>query len=456
MSLSMKKTVSDITGKRITVLGAARSGLAAARLLSGLGADIFLSEIASRDQMLSAAKQIDETGIRSEFDGHTEKVFDADGMVVSPGVPYSSSTLNMAREKGIPIWSEIEVASWFCRSPIIAVTGSNGKSTTTALLGSIFRFANRSSIVAGNIGQPFSDYVMNSVPEGVAILEVSSFQLETIDRFHPKVAVFLNLTPDHLNRHGSMEEYGRLKSRIFENQISTDYLVCNGLDSKVMSLCSSAKSEKVVFGKYVNDRHCAFVDYGWIAVHRNDRKEPIIDIEEMNIHGEHNVSNALAAVLAARLMGTDLEAIKTGLRTYRPLPHRMEPVRQLDHVEYINDSKATNVDSVKYALESFSTPVILIAGGRDKDSDFHALRQPVKAHVRSAVLLGEAADKIEKAFAGICPLFRVDSLDSAVHKAREVAQPGDIVLLSPGCASFDMFENFEDRGDQFKAMVEQL
>lgn len=440
----------------MTVLGAARSGVAVAQLLMRKGARVFLSEIAPLKDKREEAEVLTGTGIPFEFGGHTSRIMDADWWVVSPGICQSSSVLQKAKEKGIPVWGELEVSSWFCRAPIVGVTGSNGKSTVTALLGEVFHRAERPCIVAGNIGQPFSEYVESTVVEGVAVLEVSSFQLETIQNFHPKVAVFLNLTPDHLDRHGCMEVYGRMKSRIFENQTDSDYLVFNVLDPKVAELVRGAKSQRVVFGLEDDSMGCGFLRQNVLTIRLQDRDEEILSIHEMGIRGDHNVANALAVALTARLMGVDVQPVRQAFRTFRGLPHRMELIRVVDGVEWVNDSKATNVDSVWYALGSFPSPVVLIAGGRDKDADFEMLRERVRKEVRGIVLLGEAAGKMEKAFRGLRPLVKVPSLKNAVEKAREMAEPGDVVLLSPGCTSFDMFRNFEDRGEQFKALVRQL
>ena len=415
-----------------------------------------MSEMESSDEKRQEVDVLQKANIDTEFGGHSERVFDADWWVVSPGIALSNPILQSAIERKIPAWSEIEVASWFCRSPIIAVTGSNGKSTTTALLGEIFIAAGIPCVVAGNIGQPFSDFVDKTVPEGVAVLEVSSFQLEMTETFHPKIAIFLNLTPDHLDRHGSMEEYGRLKARIFENQSASDYLIFNGRDSKVVDLTQPARSQRVAFGSEDITSEYGFVKNNHFTVRWDTEYEMILPVNEMALRGEHNIENALAAILAARIMSVGKAAIGKALRTFHGLPHRMEVVRKMEGIEWVNDSKATNIDSVRYALGAFSNPVILIAGGRDKDSDFRALRTHVKEKVRSVVLLGEAAEKIEKAFQGICPLIRVNSLKEAICKARDIAESGDVVLLSPGCASFDMFKNFEDRGDQFKRLVERL
>lgn len=452
----MKNQGFDIKGKKVTVLGAARSGVAVSKLLARKEAKVFLSEKASPDDKIREVDALKKANIPSEFGGHTDRIFDADMWVVSPGIPYSSPVLQVARDREVPVWGELEVASWFCQSPIVAVTGSNGKSTTTVLLGTIFRTAEISCIVAGNIGQPLSDYVEETVPDGVAVVEVSSFQLETILHFHPRIAIFLNLTPDHLDRHGSMQNYGKIKSRLFENQDGNDYLIFNGKDPQVLHFTQSAVSQKVVFGLEDNALKCGYIRNGVMILRLDDEDEEILPAGEISIRGEHNVANSLAAALAARSMGVEVDSIRQALKTFKGLPHRMEFAREVDGIEWVNDSKATNTDSVWYALGSFSTPVILIAGGRDKNSDFTVLRDRIQEGVRSVVLLGEATEKIEEALRGLCPLVRAASLKEAVNRARALAHRGDVVLLSPGCASFDMFKNFEDRGEQFKTIVGQL
>ena len=445
-----------ISGSRVTVLGAGKSGIAVAELLHKKGADVFLSEKASVDERQDAAKFLEEVSVTSEFGGHTSRVFQADWFVVSPGVPLSSPIIQTAKEKRIPIFGELEVASWFCQAPIIGITGSNGKSTTTALLGEIFKKSGRSCIVAGNIGEPFSKYMEEIHPDGVAVIEVSSFQLETIQNFHPEVAVFLNLTPDHLNRHGSMENYGRIKSQIFKNQTASDYAVVNGQDSFVAKLTRNIKSKRIVFGREDESGMCGFIRNDVLTIRLNRNEEKILPVSELGIKGQHNMLNGLAAAITARIMDVDVGSIRTSLRDFQGLPHRMEFVREVGGVKWINDSKATNVDSVWYALGSFSSPIILIAGGRDKDSDFTTLRERIKEKVRGIVLIGEATDKMEEAFKNLKPMVRASSLSEAVSKARKLAMVGDVVLLSPGCASFDMFKNFEDRGEQFKALVKEL
>ncbi|MBN1895369.1 UDP-N-acetylmuramoyl-L-alanine--D-glutamate ligase [bacterium] len=444
-----------IAGRRVTVLGAARSGMAAALLARRHGALVQVSEKAPVDEKIEEAGILQQLGIPAEFGGHTDAVFAADTWIVSPGIPDQDPFILKARKKGIPVFGELEVSSWFCRCPIIAVTGSNGKSTTTAWIGEMVRAQGRPVVVAGNIGMPFSKEVEDTVPEGLAVLEVSNFQLETVRTFKPKAALFLNLTPDHLNRHGTLEAYGAIKARIFENQDEGDYHVINGRDGAVLDLARGVRSRRAVFnGETGVD--CGFVRSGEIVFRIQDTEEILLPVRELGIPGEHNVQNALAAGLAARLCGISANSVRKALAEFRGLSHRMETVRTLDGALYVNDSKATNVDSVAYALGSYENPVILIAGGRDKDSDFSTLLPLIRRKVKAVVLIGEAADKMEKAFRGASRLLRAGSLEEAVIQSRNLAVPGDVVLLSPACASFDMFKNFEERGDRFRSFVEGL
>ena len=452
----MKDFVQNIKGKKVTVLGAARSGVAVATLLNEKGASVFLSEKSDVNHKSGEVKQLKAAGIESEFGGHSSRIADADLWVVSPGIPLSSDVLKTAKEKNISVFGELEVASWFCKSPIVAITGSNGKSTVTALLGEIFKTEGRPCVVAGNIGNPFSTVVSETRENGVAVLEVSSFQLETIHSFHPRIAVILNLTPDHLDRHGSMETYGKIKSRIFERQTESDFIVYNGKDLFVREMIKKARSQPIVFGVEKNSDNYGFVKNGQMILQLSGNREMLMPVNEMQIKGEHNLANGLAAALAARLMGVDVTTMRNTFHSFKGLPHRMEFIRNLDGVDWINDSKATNVDAVWYALGSYSNPVVLIAGGRDKDSDFTQLRKRLEKTTKSIILIGEAAEKMKNAFKEICPLIVSTSFEDCIKKAKEISQPGDVVLLSPGCASFDWFENFEDRGDQFRDIVNRL
>ena len=446
----------DLSKSKVTVLGAGKSGLAAARLLRKNGSEVLVSEVKDRKSCGEIPGILNRENIPAEFGGHSDKIFKSDWWVVSPGIPVYSDCIQKALSRQIAVYSEIEVASWFCRSPIIAITGSNGKSTTTALTGHLIQTSGKPCIIAGNIGQPFSDVVDKTRSDGVTVLEVSSFQLELIHDFHPRVAMFLNLSPDHLDRHGSLEVYSRMKARIYQNQTESDFTVYNGMDPMVVGLAEETRGIQIAFGLECKTTHCAYIDEGHFKLKVFDQYESIGSVQDLQIPGEHNVLNALAAVTAARLVKTEISMIEKGLKSFHGLPHRLEFIRNLDGVDWINDSKGTNVDSVWYALGSFNKPIILIAGGRDKDSNFTILKERIQQKVKAVILLGEAKDKIEKAFEGIQNIFQVSSLEESIKKARSLADSGDVIMLSPACASFDMFQNFEDRGDQFKKMVNAL
>ena len=448
--------IKKIKNEKVAVLGAGRSGLAVALLLKKSGAHVLVSELRSKHCIQEAAETLYHARIHTEFDGHTDRIYDADWWVVSPGIPCTSDVLIKARQKGIQAYSELEVGSWFSQSPIIAVTGSNGKSTTTALIGHLFKTAGIPCVVAGNIGVPFSGVAEKTSKDGVVVLEVSSFQLELVQDFHPDIAVFLNLTPDHLDRHGSLEAYGRMKARIYKNQTRSDHVIFNAMDPMVVGLVNEAAGQKIAFGFEGKTMKCAYVKDENLILHLMEKAEMVCPVQQLKIPGLHNVLNALAAASTARLMGINVEAIQRGLLSFRGLPHRMEFVRNINGIDWINDSKATNVDSVWYALGSYSKPIVLIAGGRDKDSDFSVLRERVREKTKAVFLLGEAKEKIVKSFHGIDDIYEVASLDAAVEQAHTLARPGDVVLLSPACASFDMFQDFEDRGDQFKKLVNAL
>ncbi|HDQ46124.1 MAG TPA: UDP-N-acetylmuramoyl-L-alanine--D-glutamate ligase [bacterium] len=452
----MHPSPKEIKGLRVTVLGAGLSGRGAAGLFAAKGAEVFLSDSGIIDRDAGEIRDLIKKGIYVESGGHSDRVFQADFWVVSPGIPVDSPILKEAQSRGIPLYGELEAASWFNRARMIAVTGSNGKSTTTALVGEIFRQSGRPTVVAGNIGHSFSGSVLDTREDGVSVLEVSNFQLETVESFHPEIAVFLNLTADHLDRHGSMEVYGGLKARIFQNQAASDWLIHSAEDPRVIQLCASAKSRKAAFGFDPSGSTCGFVRDGMLTLSIHGVEESLIPVSETGIRGPHNHLNALAASLAARLMEVPAEILRQVLRSFRGLPHRLELVRERNGVRWINDSKATNVDSVWHALGSFTNPVIWIAGGRDKDSDFSILEPRIRERVKTIILIGEAARKMERAFAGLRPIRIAGTLEESIRLAEREAEPGDVVLLSPACASFDMFRNYEDRGDRFREAVRRL
>jgi UDP-N-acetylmuramoylalanine--D-glutamate ligase len=451
--------------KRGTVVGGARSGRAVAQLLAEAGGEVFLTEQGPPPEGTEAA--LDEAGIGYEFGGHTVRALDADFFVLSPGVPTQSNIVQQALRAGIDVYSEIEAASWFCDAPIVAITGTNGKTTTTSLTGHVFRNAmadepGREAIVAGNIGYPFSDYVRDAAPTDVVILEVSSFQLDHVDAFHPRVSVLLNITPDHLDRYDhDFEAYAEAKFNILRNQGEGDVVVYNRDDDTVRRKVEVAadthgfrpvaitlEGAPAVGGGLYDDR---------IILRIDDEAEPLMHRDELALRGRHNVYNSLAAAVSARVMEVENDVIRESLAGFEGVPHRLEEVRTVDGVLYVNDSKATNVNAVWYALESFERPVVLIAGGRDKGNDYTDLKPIVREKVRAVVALGESAAKVARELGTEAPEHsRAQTMEEALSQAQDFAQPGDAVLLSPACSSFDMYESFEERGNLFRRLVKTL
>ncbi len=449
-----------LQGKRISVIGAARSGVAVAHLLASKGARVFVSDRQTGDKLQSQISMLQSLGIDHELGNHTERVYQADLFVTSPGVPTNSSVLQEAARRGLNIVSELEVASWFCPAPIIAVTGSNGKTTTTALLGRMFGDAARDHIVAGNIGTPFSSMVDGLAPTAVAIVEVSSFQLDYIELFHPKVSVILNITPDHLDRYNhSFEQYAASKCRIFENQTPDDYLIYNDDDEQTRDYVLGMARPHVhliPLGLQPRFDEGAFVQDGKLVTLLGADRHDIVPADQISIRGVHNLYNAMAATLSAQLLGIKVPSIRATLRNFKGVEHRLEFVREVNGIRYINDSKATNVASVWYALQSYDRPIVLLLGGRDKGNDYTQLYELVERHVKAIVAIGESADTVVREFSSKTNVVRAPSMEAAVTQACALARSGDIVLLSPACASFDWFENYEHRGKVFKQCVEKL
>lgn len=450
-----------VSRSSVSVIGAARSGVAAASLLKQAGADVFITESASTDEQTQA--RLDELEIAYETGGHSERAFEADFFVISPGVPSSAPIVERAGERGLAVYSEIEAASWFCKASIVAITGSNGKTTTTALAGHVFRSADRVTHVGGNIGNAFSTFAMDAEPGDVVILEVSSFQLDHIDTFRPQVSVLLNITPDHLDRYeNDFERYARSKFRIIENQLDDDAFIYNRDDptvwNRVRQMADTGDGPRLLGISLERDVAAgAFLRNGDLILRFNQQEEVLMRAEELSLQGRHNLYNSLAAAVAARVTEVRSDVVRESLMSFEGVPHRLEFVRELDGVRYVNDSKATNVNAVWYALESFTEPVVLIVGGRDKGNDYASLKPLVKEKVRAVIAIGESAAKVS---AELGPLagraFDADSLQEAVQYARIFAESGDVVLLSPACASFDMFENYEERGEVFKKLVRGL
>lgn len=455
MNIQKRKNI-QLDGRQVTVIGAARSGIAAAQLLSKIGAEVFLSDRNPAPETEKSRLTDSGSRIKIELGSHSERIYEADLMVVSPGVPQNADIISIASEKEIPVVSEIELASWYTELPIVAVTGSNGKTTTSTILVRMYQQGNYTPFLAGNIGVPFSEIVCeqldNEPSNGIHVLEISSFQMEHIHHFKPKVAVLLNLTPDHLDRYSSIEDYALAKMRIIENMTQQDHIVYNHDDP---ALCQYINTEAKLIPFSFQKNSGTIFSINETKIY-DEFHEILIYLKDIVLPGRHNVANFLAAATASRILEVPLDGIKQVMKTFRGVPHRLEHVRTLDDVEFYNDSKATNVHSVKVALDAFPQSIILIMGGRDKGADFRELLPQALSKVKQILVLGEAADRIEETLSHVVPCNKVTTIDSAVSLAQNIAEGGDVVLLSPGCASFDMFKNFEERGEAFKEAVNNL
>jgi len=445
-----------IKGRKIGVVGMARSGMAAAKLARRYGGFPFVSDAAPSVKLHTRTKELSEVGIPFETDGHTERLLKCDYLVLSPGVPLTIDILRQAVQNGIPCFSELEFASWLCSGPIVAVTGSNGKTTTTALLGEIFTAAGFDTHLCGNIGLPLAEVVERITERSIAVVEVSTFQLETIADFRPHVAVILNLTPDHLDRHGTFEKYKEIKYRVTENQTVDDYLILNREDAETMADNPETEAARLYFSTAERNGAASYVENEVLYAGVKDQPVPVIRCEEIALPGPHNLQNVSAATVVARLFDIDVAVITDVLRSFAGVEHRLENVGTVAGVKFVNDSKATNVDAVCYALKSVKEPVCLICGGRDKGGSYAPIVDAGRDRLKGLVVIGEAREKIFDALGRAFPVqFAVD-LEEAVEKGFEMAVPGETVLLSPGCSSFDMFANYEERGRTFKLAVRAL
>jgi UDP-N-acetylmuramoylalanine--D-glutamate ligase len=434
----------DIKGKKVLVVGLGKSGLAAALFLRRRGAQVTVSDVRSAEALSKDIPALIEEGIAVEAGGHGLLTFRRqDLIVVSPGVPVDTPELMQVQKFGLPIIGEVELAAHFLKGKVLAITGSNGKTTTTSLCGEIFEAAKAPVQVGGNIGVPVIALVDESREDGWSVLEVSSFQLETTYEFHPQIAVILNITPDHLDRHGTFENYVAAKERIFLRQTADDALVLNADDEPTKAAAARAKSRVYWFSRMRVVRQGTFIRAG----------EPVLKVEEIPLKGAHNVENVLAAVCAARLAGIEAETIRSAVAQFRAVEHRLEFVATLNGVDYYNDSKATNVDASIKAIEAFAGGIHLILGGKDKNSDYRQMRRLLTERVKAVYTIGAAAEKIHTHIEGAVPIVSAGTLENAVERAAAAAQPGEIVLLAPACSSFDQFENYEHRGRVFKETV---
>ncbi len=447
--------------KRVLVVGMARSGIAAAQLLMHNGGIPILSDAKKPEAFGNDLDELKDTSCVFRLGEDPVKLLeDADLVVISPGVPIDAPVVTAAKERGIPLIGELELAYSLLQGQVLAISGTNGKTTTVTLLGRMFENAGHVTHVAGNIGYPLSAVALKSKKDDIIVTEVSSFQLETVKTFQPRVAAVLNITEDHLNRHGTMAHYAKLKQRLFENQGEADIAVLNLDDPIVSKMAPKLKSKVLFFSRAQQVENGACVENGKVVFVAGGKKKPVCDADMILIPGPHNLENALAATAMAASFGVPLAVIRHTLQSFTGVEHRIEKVRVFQGVVYINDSKGTNVDSTLKAVQSMKAPTVLILGGYDKHTDFLPLCREIAASgmIQDVVLMGQTAKQIQRSLeeAGFSRTVRAYSMQEAVDKARALAKPGGNVLLSPACASFDMFRDYEHRGQVFKEMVQQL
>ena len=446
----------ELKNKRVLVVGLGKSGLAAALFLRDRGARVTVSDTRSATALQDQIPALLEAGIMVESGGHGLLTFRRqDLIVVSPGVPLDTPEVKQASQLGLMVIGELELASRFLVGEIVAITGSNGKTTTTTLLGQIFADAGMRTQVGGNIGLPVIDLIAESNPETWNVLEVSSFQLETVVEFRPKIALVLNITPDHLDRHKTFERYAAAKAKITEQQGPNDYLVLNAEDIATQKIAAKTKAQIYWFSAVRQIKQGAFA-YGesiFFLAQEGGKPEPVLPLAEVTLKGAHNIENVLAAVCAAKLAGVPAESIRKTVARFHAVEHRLELVKTVAGVEYYNDSKATNVDATMKAVASFPRGVHLILGGKDKDSDYTLLAPLLRERVDVVYTIGSAAEKIERELAGVVKMVSAGTLEAAVKVAQADAKAGDVVLLAPACSSFDQFENYEHRGRAFREAV---
>jgi UDP-N-acetylmuramoylalanine--D-glutamate ligase len=447
----------DIKGKKITIIGAIRSGLGAAKLVKRFGGIPFVSDIGDSQKVLESVKVLDAQNIEYEIGLHSDRIYECDLMIVSPGVPLDSPVILKAKEHDIRMIGEVEIAWQFCKGKIIAVTGTNGKTTTTALIEHLFNTGKKKAFAAGNIGYAFSEVAADVKENEFISLELSSYQIDLIENFRPDTAVLLNITPDHLNRYeNSFQKYIESKMRLFKNMDKKENIILNKDDNVVMSSLPKltgriyyfSLTDRVEDGCYFTGTEIKYVKGG--------KEDFSFLTDELFIKGEHNIANAMAGIIAAKIHGIDNKDLAEGLRTFKGVEHRLELVRQIGGVRYINDSKATNVESVWYALRSFNEPIFLILGGQDTGNDYNKIKDLIKERVKKIYAIGSSSDKIFNFFHHLVKVEVKSSMEEAVITANKEARSNEVVLLSPACKSFDMYTSFEHRGNVFKQSVMNL
>ncbi|MGD8304159.1 MAG: UDP-N-acetylmuramoyl-L-alanine--D-glutamate ligase [Desulfobacterales bacterium] len=470
----------QLKDKNVVIVGLGRTGLAAARFLHQQGARVMATDTADEASLGDTVEQLRDMGIDIELGTHSRRVFrESNLIVVSPGVSHTIAPIAQARSRGVEVVGEVELAARFIQAPIIAVTGTNGKTTTSKLLGQMLQNSGIRTFVGGNIGNPLIEYVSSGQKEQLVVAEISSFQLDTIDRFRPNVGILLNITADHLDRYPDFEAYADSKMRVFKNQQADDIAVLNGSDPLIRTKTADIKSRRLFFPSLQADDQGAVLN-GKRIILNLEKLEPIgskiriphsafdwtelaaggiqatLDITQTALMGRHNHENMCAASLAALAAGGTFEGIEQTLVDFKGLPHRLERVATINDIHFYNDSKATNVDGVLRALDCFSRPIVLLMGGRDKGGNFKVLADSIGKHVKELIVMGEAADPIKNALGRLTPTKIVDSMDAAVATAFADASPDEVVLLSPGCASFDWYGSYAERGDDFRRAVKKL
>lgn len=455
--------ISDIKYKKYSVIGAARSGVAVAKLLQGKGFNVFLSEYQSKGKIKSTfINELESNNINCEFGGHSVNVYNCDAMIVSPGIPQYSEIIQIAVNKGIQVFSELEVASWFCPGKIVSITGTNGKTTTTTLIGEIFNGSGLECFVCGNIGTAFSDVVSSMTGKEIAAVETSSFQLDNIKYFKPDIAVLMNITPDHLDRYdNNLSNYIDSKFKIIKNQTTENYLIYNYDDPVITDRISYISNTTLVpfsIKKILSDNYIisAYWKDNIVYVSFNGSSENVLNTDKLIFKGMHNVYNSMAAILSAKIFNVSNKSICNTLYNFTGVEHRLEYIKEYKGIKFYNDSKATNVDSVWFALQGFQEPIVLILGGRDKGNDYNQIKNEVEKYVKKIIAVGESKEKVFNFFKSFKPVEIAEDFNDAVVKAYSSAISGDIVLLSPACASFDQFENYEQRGTIFKKLVNSI
>jgi len=473
----------QLAGKKIIVVGLGKTGIAVARFLKTRGAAVVAADTASESKLAAQAQTIRAMGIPVELGRHRAETFSqADLIVLSPGVPHMVEPFMQAREHGIPVMGEIELASRFIRQPIVAITGTNGKTTVTEMVGDMLMRSDFKVFVGGNIGNPLIDYVAGEQQADVIVAEISSFQLDTSENFRPRVGVLLNITADHLDRYPNFSAYAASKMRLFENQQAGDVAVLNGADPIVRSMADRVKARKLIYPNPAADEEGAILENQQILlrIHKlagvadkiqniksgmpfeskslapADRNPTALLLSNFKLKGRHNLENACAAALASFAFGARPQAIQDTLDHFKGSAHRLEYIDAINGVDFFNDSKATNVDAVLRAVECFDSPLVLIMGGLDKGGNFRDLRRAVSRHAKKLIVMGRAADMIRSALGDVAATSTAAGMADAVDQAYEAAGPGDVVLLSPGCASFDMYENYAQRGDDYRQTVVKL